>query len=142
MENLSSQFKGTITELQVATRLLELNYVVSMPLVQDSKYDLIVDVNNKLIRLQVKKARLNAKNPNGDCITFNCRSTTNNVRECKQKYYSSDEVDYFATYWNQEVFLIPVNECSSEKTIWLKKPNNNSCTYAYDYLAQEVLNNL
>lgn len=142
MDNLSSQFKGTVTELQVATCLLQLGYVVSQPLVQDSKYDLIVDVNNKLIRLQIKTARPNVKNKFGESIKFNCRSTTNNVRECKQRYYSVDEVDYFATYWKNEVFLIPVNECSSEKTIWLEKPSSKNQTYAYDYCARRVLNNL
>ena len=50
---LSTQYKGTITELQVATYLLSLGYNVSQPLTQDSKYDLIVDVNHQLIRLQV-----------------------------------------------------------------------------------------
>lgn len=142
MIELSSQFKGTITELQVASHLLSLGYIVSQPLVQDTKYDLIVDVNHKLIRLQVKTARINKDNKTNDSICFNCRSTTNNVRECKQRYYSSDDVDYFATYWDNQVFLIPVNECSAEKTIWLTKPKNPNSTYAYDYTAEEVLNNL
>lgn len=142
MENeLSTQFKGVITQLQVATYLLQLGYIVSQPLVQDSKYDLIVDVNNKLVRLQVKTARKHPKNQ-GQSIVFNCRSTTNNVRECKQRYYSQTEVDFFATYWNKQVFLIPINECSSEKTLWLEKPKNSASTYAYDYTAQEVLKNI
>jgi len=139
--NLSSQFKGTITELMVASKLLEMGYIVSMPLVQDTKYDLIVDINHKLIRLQVKTSRKNTRN-NGNSIVFNCRSTTNNVRECKQRYYSTDDVDYFATYWDNEVFIIPVNECSAEKTIWLEKPSNPNSTYAYDYCAKEVLNSI
>ena len=121
--------------MQVASYLLSLGYIVSQPLVQDTKYDLIVDINHKLIRLQVKTARENKKNTGGECITFNCRSTTNNVRECKQRYYSQEDIDYFATYWNNQVFLIPVNECSAEKTIWLTKPNSLKSTYAYDYLA-------
>ena len=135
---LSSQYKGTITELNVASYLLALGYNVSQPLTQDSKYDLIVDVDHKLIRLQVKTARINDKTQ-GLSIKFNCRSTTNNVRECKQRYYSVEDVDYFATYWDNKVFLIPVNECSAEKTLWIEKPINPRSTYAYDYLAEEVL---
>ena len=64
-------------------------------MVQDTKYDLIIDINHKLIRLQVKTARPNIRNT-GQSIVFNCRSTTNNVRECKQRYYSTNDVDYFA----------------------------------------------
>lgn len=138
---LSTQFKGDITELLVSARLLGLGYIVSKPLTQDSKYDLIVDINHKLIRLQVKTARLN-DSVRGESIKFNCRSTTNNVRECKQRYYSAEDVDYFATYWKNEVYLIPVSECSAEKVIWIDKPTLKNSCYAKDYLAEEVLKHI
>ena len=48
---LTTQQKGITTEMYVAAYLLSLGYNVSQPLCQDSKYDLIVDVNNKLLRL-------------------------------------------------------------------------------------------
>ena len=54
---LTTQQKGITTEMYVAAYLLSLGYNVSQPLCQDSKYDLIVDVNNHLLRLQVKTAR-------------------------------------------------------------------------------------
>ena len=138
--DLSTQYKGTITELQVATHLLSLGYCVSQPLIQDSKYDLIVDVNHKLLRLQVKTSRF--VNNKCNSIKFNCRSTTNNVKECKQRRYSPDDIDFFATYWNDNAFLIPISECSTEKTIWLEEPPHNNCTYAFNYTAQEVLNHI
>lgn len=139
--NLSTQFKGDITELQVSAYFLSLGYVVSKPLTQDSKYDLIVDKQHKLIRIQVKTARVNPTTT-GLSIKFNCRSTTNNVRECKNRYYSTEDVDYFATYWNNQVYLIPVNECSSEKIIWIDKPTHSNSCYSKDYLAQEVLKHI
>lgn len=52
---LSTHFQGKITEMQVATAFLQLGYQVSQPLVSDSRYDFIVDINNKLYRIQVKK---------------------------------------------------------------------------------------
>ena len=97
-KELSTQFKGDITELQVSAYILNLGYLVSKPLTQDSKYDLIIDKNHKLLRIQVKTSRINEKTISGRSIKFNCRSTTNNVRECKNRYYSTDDVDYFATY--------------------------------------------
>ena len=138
---LSTQFKGDITELLVSAHLLNLGYVVSKPLTQDSKYDLIVDVQHKLIRLQVKTARLN-NTFKGESIKFNCRSTTHNVRECKQRYYSNKDVDYFATYWKNQVYLIPVDECSSEKILWIDKPILKNSCYAKDYIAKEVLEHI
>lgn len=138
---LSTQLKGTITELQVATFFLQQGYNVSQPLTQDSKYDLIVDVNHNLLRIQVKTARRN-ENTADYSIKFNCRSTTNNVRECKQRYYSAEDIDYFATYWGGNVYLVPVTQCGAEKILWIEKPTNKNCSYAQDYLAQEVVKHL
>ena len=105
IKELTTQQKGITTEMFVAARLLQLGYNVSQPFCQDSKYDLIVDVNNKLYRLQVKTARL----INDSTIIFNCRSTTKNSQTNKSRYYQENEIDYFATYWNNEVFLIPIS---------------------------------
>ena len=138
MNKLSTQQKGITTEMFVAARLLQLGYNVSQPLCQDSKYDLVVDVNNKLYRLQVKTAR----QINEDTIVFNCRSTTKNSQTNKSRYYQENEIDYFATYWNHEVFLIPPSQCSSEKRLHLLPVKMANQTYAYDYIASEVLNNL
>lgn len=138
---LSTQFKGAITELLVAAHLMSLGYNVSQPLTQDSKYDLIVDVHGKLLRLQVKTSRLNP-DTKGKSIKFNCRSTTNNVRECKNRYYSSEEIDFFATYWEGLVFLIPVSQCSAEKILWIDTPTHSNSCYAMDYLAKDILENI
>lgn len=138
MKNLTTQQKGITTEMYVAAYLLSLGYNVSQPFCQDSKYDLIVDVNNKLYRLQVKTSRL----LNEDTIVFNCRSTTKNSQTNKSRYYQENEIDYFATYWNGEVFLVPVNECSSEKRLHLTPVKQSSQTYAYNHLASEVLKKL
>lgn len=138
---LSTQQKGIITELQVAICFLQMGYNVSQPLTQDSKYDLIVDVNHRLLRIQVKTSRKNEKT-SGYSIKFNCRSTTNNVRECKQRYYSTEDVDYFATYWDGQVYLVPVNQCSAEKILWIDKPQNKNGSYAKNFLAKEVLKRL
>ena len=138
MKKLTTQQKGITTEMFVAAKLLQLGYNVSQPFCQDSKYDLIVDVNNHLYRLQVKTAR----QINEDTIVFNCRSTTKNSQTNKSRYYQEDEIDYFATYWNNEVFLIPIVECSSEKRLHLTPVTYSTQTYAYDYVASEVLKNL
>ena len=135
---LPTQKKGIITELQVATYLIQLGYNVSQPLSQDSKYDLIVDVNGKLLRLQVKTARLSSESS----ITFNCRTTTTNVKNCLSRRYSSDEVDYFATYWDNVVYLVPINECSTQKSLHFHKTNRKDWCYMEDYEARKVLNNL
>lgn len=138
LEELSSQQKGIVTEMAVATYLLKLGYNVSQPFCQDSKYDLIVDVNGKLLRLQVKTSR----EASATSITFNCRSTTTNVRNCKHRRYSSEDIDYFATYWDNKVYLVPISECSTQKSLHLERANRQDWSYAEDYLAEEVLKTL
>ena len=138
MENLSTQQKGIVTEMQVATYLLSLGYNVSQPFSQDSKYDLIVDVDGKLLRLQVKTSRLASPTS----ITFNCRSTTTNVKNCKSRRYSDAEVDYFATYWNGKAYLVPISECSTQKSLHIEKTTRKDWSYMEDYLADEVLRTL
>ena len=138
MNELTTQQKGITTELYVASYLLSLGYNVSQPFCQDSKYDLIVDVNHKLLRLQVKTARQTSENS----IIFNCRSTTKNSQTHKSRSYQSDEIDYFATYWNHRVYLVPVGQCSSQKTLHLTLPIKSNQTYSEDCLAEEVLKSL
>lgn len=135
---LPSQKKGIVTELQVATYLLQAGYNVSQPFSQDSKYDLIVDVNGKLLRLQVKTARLASNNS----ITFNCRSTTTNVRNCQSRRYSKNDIDYFATYWDNKAYLVPVSECSTQKSLHFNETDRKDWCYMKDYEARKVLENL
>lgn len=135
---LTTQQKGITTEMYVAAYLLSLGYNVSQPLCQDSKYDLIVDVNNHLLRLQVKTARQEKEGS----IIFNCRSTTKNSITHKSRSYQVDEVDYFATYWDHKVYLVPIGECSSSKTLHLTLPVKSNQTFIGDCLAEEVLRNL
>lgn len=135
---LPSQKKGTVTELQVAAYLLQAGYNVSQPFSQDSKYDLIVDVNGKLLRLQVKTARQLSANS----IAFNCRSTTSNVKNCQSRRYSADDIDYFATYWDNKAYLVPVSECSTQKNLYLKETNRKDWCYMKDYEARKVLETL
>ena len=135
---LTTQQKGITTEIYVAAYLLSLGYNVSQPFCQDSKYDLIVDVNGKMLRLQVKTSRETGNNS----IEFNCRSTTTNSKSNKSRRYSSNEVDYFATYWNNKAYLVPIEECSTVKRLHLSKPKQLTWSYIEDYSAKEVLEKL
>ena len=45
---------GNLVELQCATRLYELGCAVSIPFGNSEKYDLIIDVNDKLYKIQCK----------------------------------------------------------------------------------------
>jgi hypothetical protein len=122
-ENL---IKGQLIELKVQEELLRYGFDISIPSYNASKYDLIADTGRELLRIQVKKSTGQLKGR----FSFTC--TTQNVRaHTKAKHkYTSDEIDYFATVWKDRVYLIPVDETSTEKV--LQEDSD-------EYLAQNVL---
>lgn len=134
---MDTNTQGKLTEIAVLKRAIEFGYSVSIPFGDKDKYDQIWDKKGILIRVQVKTARF--KNETKDAILFNCFSVSNRV---KHKYTKKD-IDYFATYWNGEVYLIPVEECSNEKTLWFTRPKNNcpNITLAEKYLLKGEADN-
>jgi hypothetical protein len=127
--------------MKVMLYFTELGYNVSQPLNSDSKYDCIIDVNNKLYRIQIKTSHLSTTTK--DSIEFKCRSITTTQNHCKQSGYTSEDIEFFATVWDNEVYLIPVNECSLAKTLHLSKTIiRSNWSYLEDYKAKEVLQKL
>jgi hypothetical protein len=107
---------------------------VSIPFGENSRYDMIADVDGKLIRVQVKTSSIKNGDPN--VIEFSCRSSHVNSTGVKNIRYNANEIDYFATYWNGKCYLIPVLECSVTKTLRFAPPKNGQKTgicFAEDY---------
>ena len=137
---LTSKQKGNLTELQVITYLYSLGYQCSLPYGENSRYDLIADIDGKLIKIQVKTSSL--KNNNLEAIEFSCRSSRINSKGTINTRYTKDEIDYFATYWNNQCYLIPVNECSVSKTLrfcYPKTGQKKGITLASDYTAEKQI---
>ena len=112
---LNSKQKGNLTELQCLTSFYEQGCHVSLPYGENSRYDMIVDVNGKLLKVQVRTASLRKEDENA--IEFSCRSTRVNSQGTISNKYTPDEIDYFATFWKGVCYLIPVTECSVSKTL-------------------------
>lgn len=130
--------KGKICELEILTYITKLGYSVSIPFGDKDKYDQIWDVRNKLLRVQIKTSRW--RNDDHIAIRFNCYSMSNGDKH----KYSKDDIDYFATWWDGKCYLIPVEECSTEKSIWFETPKNkcSGSVLAKDYEVEEVLRNI
>lgn len=142
MEYTTNQ-KGLISEMEVMLAFIKLGYNVSQPLNADSRYDCILDKNGKLYRIQIKTSHLSTKTNNS--IEFKCRSVTTTQNHYKETRYDENEIDYFATYWQNTVYLVPAKECSAQKTLHLiAKPSNPNRTWSYaeDYELSEVIKNL
>lgn len=135
---LTSKQKGNLTELQCLSAFIEQGCGVSIPYGDNSKYDFIADINGQLFKVQVKTSSLKDEN----AIKFSCRTTHVNCKGIKNERYSSNEVDFFATYWKNQCYLIPVSECSVEKTLRFAPPKSGQLkgiTFAKDYeLAKQL----
>ena len=132
---LTAKQKGNLTELQCLTAFYEQGCHVSLPYGENSRYDFIADVNGKLIRVQVKTSSI--KRDTQGAISFATASTRINSTQNITHRYTKNEIDYFATYWEEQCYLIPVEETASrEKTLRFIPPANGQIkgiTFAKDY---------
>ena len=77
-----------------------------------------------------------------ECIKFSCRSSHRREGKCINTTYTANEIDYFATYWNNKCYMVPINETSNEKTLRFLPPKNGQIkgiSFAKDYEVEEVL---
>lgn len=144
MTEFTTNQKGDITEVECILTFIRAGFKVSIPYGEDTKYDLILDINNKLYRIQCKTSRA-LTNPN-DGFKFKCISMIKyGPGNFKSTCYTKEDIDYFATVFNGQCYLIPVEECKTEKTLRFRYPSNNQKKFvslADDYKFEEVIKHL
>jgi len=95
--------KGTLAELAVMTDAIQRGYRISLPLSEDTPYDLVVERvgrNEGLQRVQCKFTR-----SDGRVVQVRCRAT-NNWSEIR---YTPQLIDWIATYdaTTQRCYFVP-----------------------------------
>lgn len=130
---------GLTTELQCQLYFTELGYNVSIPLCEDCKYDMIVDFNGILKKVQVKTCR---ETKNG--IEISTRSIQRNSKEFQSITYCPNDVDYFATFYNSELYLIRCLEPTTDITLSFNKSqlNNNPVRYLPEFEAKKQIDKI
>ena len=139
---MDTNIKGTITELKCITYFLEKGYTVAVPQ-NPVRYDFILDTGDKLLKIQVKTCNTTRKE---GAITFSTASSHYVSGKHTHTNYKRDKIDYFCTYYENECYLIPVEECGGrEKSMFIGSTKNgqtkNIC-FAKHYVADKVLENL
>ena len=137
---MDTKLIGNITELEVLTYITKLGYQVSIPFGDRERYDQIWDIDGKLIRIQIKTSHLISKDMGA--IKFSCRSSHRKCGKCVNTHYTKNEIDYFATMWDNQCYLVPIEETSTEKVLRFEPPANGQIkgiTFAKDYKVEEVL---
>jgi len=121
----------------VLARLVQLGYQCLIPWGHDHRYDIAIDEDGKLVRIQCKTARYSLE---GGCIEFNTNITYARVggKPHIMKGYKG-EADYFGVYSPDtgKVYLVPVDDAPDrEARLRLYPTKNNqakSVRWAKDY---------
>jgi len=102
---------GDISVNYIIARLLEFeDLIISRPVTENSRYDLIVDNGNKLIRLQIKTIYWSKAER---CYMMNAFSVNRLSKgRFKKNFYTKDEVDFLVGFnpVNKEYFVFPIED--------------------------------
>ena len=136
---MNSRYKGNITELETMLAFMKLGYNVLIPYGDCERYDFVVDINGKFVRVQSKTSH---SNDDGASFSFSGRSCNRKNGKIIHHQYTTNEIDYFVTIFNGKCYLIPVEECGTDKTLRILPTKNNQVrgiTWAKDYELEEVI---
>ena len=139
---LSTKARGAQTELECITYLHGLGYDISIPWGDNARYDFVLDIEDKLYKIQCKTSHLREEG----VYTFKCSSTYINSQGNHRVAYDKNQVDFFCTFINGKCYLIPYDETGHrEKVMRFVLPKNNQTkgiTFADTYLAENQIERL
>lgn len=92
--------KGILVELFCELAFTEYGLTVLKPISTDSRYDYVVDINNKLYRIQVKTPEINSQ-----ANSFLVRTSTVNWNTKERTPYTKNEIDAFFTRFGDKNYL-------------------------------------
>lgn len=131
--------KGLVTELECELAFARLGFAVLKPICDNYRYDYVVDLGNKFIRIQCKTSQIER---NESYLIFSAISSHVKTHKNTSVIYTKDQIDYFYTCYNHISYLIPIEEGIKSYTLRLKLPLNNNqhgIRFAEDYELQKIL---
>ena len=141
---LNSKQIGNITEIECMLSFIKLGYNILTPYGDCERYDFVADIEGKLIKIQVKHAC--DSHIDEGYITFRCVNKTTRNGEFVNHSYSKAQIDYFATFYDNKCYLIPVEEVgSSIKTLRFRPPKNGQTkgiTFAQEYELKRMVDKI
>ena len=114
---LSTNQKGAIAEAQVIAAAVEVGMGVWRPVVEGCRYDLILEVGDRLLRTQCKWA--NRKN---DVVVVRGRTCRHTPRGYVWTTYSAAEIDGIAAWCpdTAECYFVPIVEIDGRACMYLR----------------------
>src|SRR5207248_11665037 len=125
---------GAIAEHAIAAELVQLGFDVLWPRVE-GRYDLAVDLDGRLVRIQCKSAPMR-----GDVVVIRARTNRRAPEGFRAGTYSADEVDIIAAYAPalRRCFAVPIQDFGESGSLYLRRsaPRNGQRAglhFAEDY---------
>ena len=114
---LTTDQKGAIAETAIAHEAVKLGFDVYRPINEGTRYDLIIDVEGRLLRVQCKWA-----SRYDDVLivrTYSCRRSADGLIK---RGYTKDEIDAFGAYCADldRCYLLPIDEFPDRTCIQLR----------------------
>lgn len=118
MKEITVKRKGILTEEELKLWFLKRGWSVSVPVGDDDRYDFIVDIDGKLLRMQCKTGNLKRRK---GCLNFSTASIKYNSSGTHRTKYAESDIDYFCTFnpEDHQVYIVPVGICGNECTLRL-----------------------
>lgn len=104
---LTRSQKGAAAEAEIAAAAIRLRLQVLRPLGEGWRYDLVIDIGDKLLRVQCKWA-----SRNGDVLNARCVTNRHTPHGYVRITYTADQIDAIGAYApdTDRCYLIPVSE--------------------------------
>lgn len=138
MTNHHTKHKGDIGLTKIIADLTEKGYYVSLPINEHAAYDLIVDIDGGLKRVQVK---FRGKRSGGKSVSFGCKTThVGSNGKSVNKHYSKDDFELYGIY-SSNLKLCYYIPNIGQNTISITEEPTNSYTKIYwyeDFLNPEI----
>jgi hypothetical protein len=117
MRPLTPTEKGAIAEAKIYAAAVEAGVVVSRPLAEGRRYDMIFDIGPRLLRVQCKWAPRR-----GDVILVRARTSRLTPSGYVRTTYTASEVDGIAAYCPEldESFYVPIEDMAGRAFIHLR----------------------
>ena len=126
--------KGGWNELSVGAELVRLGCPVSFPYGGGCRYDLIVDIKGRLLRVQCKTS---TKKRDG-VYEISLESSHQSGKKNVTLKYTSDEIDMYATVIEGKVCLIPIKACRTNAVATIYLEHRDGKLSVEDFTAEKV----
>jgi hypothetical protein len=132
---LTTDQKGGIAELAIASAAAQLGIGVFKPLTDGERYDLIFDLRPQLMRVQCKWAV-----QQGAVVIVRCQSQRRTRNGMLARVYTKEEIDAIAAYCAplKRCYLLPISLVDGRRCVYLRlSPAKNNqargVNFAVDY---------